>query len=376
MALVSRSISSPVGVRNGQAMMPNQPKDLNTVTDLFDRIPTAKGGSAEIGGVWATDRNTLITEITAQIITFQTTNARPVTDGVIDPGGGTLKLMNRLAADPPPGSITAKVMPAPDNEEIGPAVMAVVDVAKMAGFRPIEPMNVNTHLFRKLVRVENCSINWYGVVIPDSCQGQGATPHINFTPTPDQGHYYDPGYDSFTSWGQLWKDYTWVIGGQVAASGADQILVIPFYKNAQQQNLGDFLVNWQEVISQVITEALISYDPMMLRTDFSFDHIVSSSFSNGYVAHQNFNSQAVGAATMTDFIFDLDGVAGGSHWTPPNGVIYRNRKPPGNANPVGNIWYVGERWGSGFAKIYGGNLNTHAACRNHLLYHGLFMFCA
>jgi len=172
-------------------MMPNLPKDLNTVTDIFDRIPVAKGGSAEIGGVWATDRNLLISEVAAQIVTFQTTNARPVVDGVIDPGGGTLKLMNQLAADPPPGSITAIVMPAPDIEEID-SMFAVADVNLMAGLRPIEPMNVNTHLFRKLVRVENCSINWYGVVIPNSCQGQGAMPHINFTPTPNQGHYFDP----------------------------------------------------------------------------------------------------------------------------------------------------------------------------------------
>ena len=375
MALVFRSITSPVGVRNGQATMPNLPKDLNTVTDIFDRIPVAKGGSAEIGGVWATDRNLLISEVTAQIVTFQTTNARPVVDGVVDPGGGTLKLMNQLAADPPPGSITATVMPAPDKEEIDSG-LAVADVNLMAGLRPIEPMNVSTHLFRKLVRVENCSINWYGVVIPNSCQGQGAMPHINFTPTPNQGHYYDPGYDSFDSWGQLWKDYTWTIGGQVAASGANQILVIPFYKNSQFKSLGDFLLNWQEVVSQVITAALISYDPMMLRTDFSFDRIVSSSFSNGYVAHQNFNGQAVGAANMTDYIFDLDGAAGGSHWVPGNGVIYRNQKPPGNNNPAGNVWYVGGRWGNGFSPIYPGGINTHAACRNHLLYHGLFMFCS
>ena len=374
MALVFRSITSPVGVRNGQAMMPNLPKDLNTVTDILDRIPVAKGGSAEIGGVWATDRNLLISEVAAQIVTFQTTNARPVVDGVIDPGGGTLKLMNQLAADPPPGSITAIVMPAPDIEEID-SMFAVADVNLMAGLRPIEPMNVNTHLFRKLVRVENCSINWYGVVIPNSCQGQGAMPHINFTPTPNQGHYFDPGYDSFDSWGQLWKDYTWTIGGQVAASGANQILVIPFYKNSQFKSLGDFLLNWQEVVSQVITAALISYDPMMLRTDFSFDRIVSSSFSNGYIAHQNFNAQAVGAANMTDYIFDLDGAAGGSHWVPGNGVIYRNQKPPGNNNPAANVWYVGGRWGGGFSPIYPGGINTHAACRNHLLYHGLFMFC-
>jgi hypothetical protein len=374
-ARVSRSVTSAVGIRNGQAAMANLPKDLDTVTEIFDRIPVSKGGTAEIGGLWATDRNLLISEVTGQIIKFQTVNARPAVDGVIDPGGGTLKLLNQLAADPPAGSVTATVMPAPANEGIGPVGLSVADVNLMAGFRPIEPMGVNTDLVRKLVRVENCSINWFGVVIPRYCQGQGAIPHLNFTPTPYQGHYYDPGYDSFASWGQLWDDYTWVIGGQLAASGANQILVIPFYKNSQTTNLGDFLTNWQEVIAEVITAALLSYDPLILRNDFSFDRIVSSSFSNGYVAHQTFNTQAVGAAAMTDYIFDLDGAAGGSHWRPPNGVIYQNRKSPVNNNPVGNIWYVGGRWGSGFLKVYNGNLNTHAACRNHLLYHGLFLFC-
>jgi hypothetical protein len=79
-----------LGVRNGLAQMQNNPKDLATVTDLFDRIHVAQGGSAEIGGVWASERNALIAEVAAQIVSFQTVNKRPVIDGVIDPGGGTL----------------------------------------------------------------------------------------------------------------------------------------------------------------------------------------------------------------------------------------------------------------------------------------------
>ncbi len=79
--------------------MTNTPRDLGIVTDLFDRIPMANGGSAELFGVWSTNRDDLIAEVTAQIITFQTANGRSVIDGVIDPGGGTLKLMNKLAED-------------------------------------------------------------------------------------------------------------------------------------------------------------------------------------------------------------------------------------------------------------------------------------
>src|SRR5438270_335214 len=123
--------------------MPNNPKDLSTIMELFDRIPVAQGGSAEIGGVWATERNSIIDEVTAQIIKFQTVNARPVVDGVLDPAGGTLKLMNQVASDPPAGAVTARVAPPPDGfreDEVNG--IYVVDVNLMDGFRPIQPMVV------------------------------------------------------------------------------------------------------------------------------------------------------------------------------------------------------------------------------------------
>lgn len=378
MARISRRIVAAVGTRNGLTVMPNNPADLAVVTELFDRIPFSNGGSSELGGVWATDRNLLIKEVTDQIVAFQTANGRPVIDGVLDPGGGSLKLMNQLASDPLPGAISAAVVPAPQGYQEdagGPFGIYVADVNLMPGFRPIEPMVVNTDYVRKLVRVEGCSIIWFGVVIPRSCQGQGAVPHINFTPTPNQGGYSDATYDSFGGWGQLWGDYTSVIGGQVAAaSNANQILVLPFYRTSQQRDLGDFTISWREVVAAVVTAALISFDPYLLRDTFTFDRIVSSSFSNGWVAHNKFNTQAVAAAAMTSVLFDLDGVAGGSNWQPSNGVIYQNRTAKVNNNPHGNIWYVGGRWGSRFAQLYPGGINTHAASRNHLLYHGLFRY--
>jgi len=58
----------------------------------------------------------------------------------------------------------------------------------------------------------------------------------------------------------------------------------------------------------------------------------------------------------------------------PKGVIYLNRSAPGRLNPVDRNWYVGGRW-QRFAPFYGGNLNTHACCRNHLLYHAVWDNC-
>jgi hypothetical protein len=378
MASTTVRINAPVGIRYGKSVMANQPGDLATVTELFDRIAFADGGTREIGGLWATDRSALIAEVTAEIVRFQTTNKRPVVDGVIDPGGGTLKLMNQLAAEPSPGALQATVMPAPDGleEAAGPKGVFVVEPSSMPGLKPLRKLVANANYVRKLVRVDGSSITWYGVVVPLTASGQamGRIPHINFTPTPIQGGYIDGNYDSFNGWAGLWNDYTAMIGGQLAASGADQVLVIPFYKTSQQRNLGDFLSSWREVISAVATAALNAVDPYFLRDTFTFDRIVSSSFSNGYVAHQVFNTQAVRAASMTDVIFDLDGQAGGSQWRPANGVIYQNRMTPARANPEGNSWYVGNRWND-FKSLYGGTVNGHAACRNHLLYHGLWLKC-
>jgi hypothetical protein len=375
MAVTTVRITAAVGTRNGRTVMPNHPGDLATVTDLFDRIPFANGGTREIGGLWATNRTLLIAEVTAEIVRFQTVNHRPVIDGVIDPGGGTLRVMNQLAVEPSPAALAARVMPAPDGLAEAPGLhgVHVVDVASVAGFGQMRKFVANANYVRKLVRVDGSSIKWYGVVVPKSGTGQtaGRIPHINFTPTPIQGGYQDGSYDSFGGWGGLWRDYTSVIGGQIAAAGVDQVLVIPFYRTSQQENLGDFLMNWRDVVSAVVTAAMNSVDPLYLRNTYTFDRIVSSSFSNGWRAHRKFHAEAAGAASMTDVLFDLDGVAGGSNWQPPKGVIYQNR-PPGKSNPAGNVWFVGGRWND-FKSIYGGSVNGHAASRNHLLYHGLWL---
>lgn len=373
---MARSISAAVGVRHGFAMMPNLQKDLDTIKELFDGIPVASGGTAGTGRVWSTIRDVLIVELAAQIVSFQTTNKRPVIDGVVDPDGGTLREMNRLSSGVSPtpgGGITATVEAAPNG--LAESVLGGYNVAEpsqLIGTAPFDPTVVRTEYIRKLVRVDGSSIKWFGVVFPMRDGSLvGGKPHLNFTPTPIQGGYRDATYDSFGGWAKLWDDYTTVIGSQVAASGAKQILVLPFYKTGQQQNLGDFLINWREVVAEVVKQAIFSIDIFFLRDGYNFDRIVSSSFSNGWVAHKGFNTNAAGASSMTDLIVDLDGVAGGSSWTPANGIIYRNRPAPVKTNPVGNVWYVGGRWSPKFAALYGGNLNTHAACRNHLLYHAL-----
>lgn len=382
MATTIVRISAPVGIRNGRVPMTNAPGDLDKITELFDRIPIANGGSMEIGGVWASSDSqldALIAEVTAQIVTFQTVNRLPTIDGVLDPYGGTLRLMNQVAREPGGGGglmplTGARVMPPPGNRSTqvnGQSLVATAESVSGAG--RLVPSWLPISYSRRLVYSPDSDIHWFGVVVPDqAAPGIQSFPHLNFTPTPWQGGYQDPGYEAFSSWGQLWDDYTTVIGGQIAAAGVDQILVLPFYKNSQPKNFGSFNTNWRAVVSDVVTAALLDIDPTCLRDTYTFDRIVTSSFSNGWVAHHHFQTQAQGAADMTIAIYDLDGVAGGSNWVPPNGMIYRNRAiPAGRSNPQGHTYYVGGRWDK-FVPFYGGNINTHACCRNHLLFHGLF----
>jgi hypothetical protein len=361
------TITAAVGIRNGVTTMPNNQADIRTVTGLLDRIPLAKGGTAPTGGLWSDNRAVLISQITVAIVTFQTTNRRPVIDGVVDRDGGTLRLMNQLAG---PGPVTASVV---SSDTGNSQLWVVAEPSSLDGTGPLQPRSISPPLTRKLVSVSGTSIKWFGVVVPLDNSGGiiGGAPHLFFTPSPWQGGYQDPGYDRFALWHGLWDKYTSAIGSQLVVSGVPQILVIPFYRNSQSGNLGAFLTNWREAISAVLTVAVDSIDPLFLRDKFEFDKIFSSSFSNGIVTHKNFNTSGAGAGSMTRIAFDLDGQAAGSRWRPSKGVVYLNTPAPSGLNPVGTSWYVGGR----FAQIrqrYPGTID-HNLCP-FLLLHGLSNF--
>lgn len=319
--------------------MPNNANDLQTITSLFDRIPAGNGGTAATPGLWSSDRTLLIGQVTAAIMAFQTLNRRSVIDGVVDPGGGTLRLMDRLAW---PGPVSASV----EMEDVNSHNWVVANPLSLDGTAPLDPLAISPALTRKLVKVEGSSIKWFGVVIPrdDSGSINGGPPLIFFTPSPWQGGYQDPGYDSFTSWRNLWDKYTSAMGSQLVSSGARQILVIPFYKNSQTGKLGSFLSNWREVITAVLTASINSVDPFYLRNNYQFDEIYTASFSNGITSHQNFHMHGAGASGMTTVSFDLDGQAAGSNWHPSGGVAYFNTPAIGGVNPNGRHWHVGGRF--------------------------------
>lgn len=384
LAKIHVTIQKPVGIRNGWAEQPNQPADVAKICELFDRIPMHLGGTREIPNGWKKDRIPLIEQVTQQITWFQKKHNRPVVDGVVDPGQGTLRVMNEVALDTP----LAPPAPGPSAPSAGPIATPLpakvvppvgdyyvertetddfIDPSSIAGSATMRICKVNTSFWRRLVRVENTSINWFGVLASrNGLNLSSAIPHINFTPTPWQGGYLDNGYEGFTSWMKLWHDYTLNIGCHIAAAGVPQILVIPFYRNTQPNSMGSFMQNWKEAVVSAITVAIQDAVPTALPGLYSFNKIETSSFSNGWIAHFNFHRNGREVAAMTRSVYDLDGFAAGCLWVAPNGVTYRNREVPNGKNPEGNIFYVGKRWPTDTANRLG-----HVYSRDYLLYHGL-----
>jgi peptidoglycan hydrolase-like protein with peptidoglycan-binding domain len=353
----------------------NEATDVMAVQEAFNEIPAELGAPSSV----LTVDGVVTQELIDAIINFQAFQQLPVVDGLINPNKATHQRINQILEGLALAAPMASVASLPESlaQSVGPENSTVADPASLAGLALLQRQSVSYQYQRRLVSVSGSSIKWFGVVLPSPLPSDGTlgVPHLFFTPTPIQGGYIDSNYPDFIGWNQLWDDYTSIIGFQLIASAVKQVLVIPFYRTAQQQDLGSFLTNWQAVTAAVIAAAVDSVDPFYLQDSVPFDSIVSSSFSNGWVAHREFNTKAVGAAAMTTILFDLDGVTAQSTWQPPNGVIYRNQSSPLGVNPDGMNWYVGGRW-SQFASLYpAGSFNTHACCRNHLLYHGLTTFC-
>ena len=241
--------------------------------------------------------------------------------------------------------VSATVNPTPAADRVA-GNFYVASPPSLFGFKPLIQQQVAANYTRRLVSVEGSSIKWFGVVLPDGAVAMEdfAVPHLFFTPRPGQAGYNDAGYETFFSWGPLWDAYTYWIGAQVASSEVKQILVIPFYKDLQsplgnknEPGLGTFLTNWKAVISAVVTAAVNHIDPLMLRTDYSFDSIVTSSFSNGWLAHSSFHGRGAGVSGATIRMFDLDGgapAAGGLLWTTPNGEVLRSDAAAGGEPAV------------------------------------------
>jgi len=141
-----KSISQSVGISNGVTMLPNNQRDLDTITDLLDGVSAASGGTSAITGNWSLERTFLIVEVTAAILAFQVVNNLGAGDGAVDPNGRTLKLLNRLAGDT---RITARL----EREDSNSQAWVVAEPTSVNGTSPLSPRKISPTLIRKLVHV-------------------------------------------------------------------------------------------------------------------------------------------------------------------------------------------------------------------------------
>lgn len=101
---VPQSNSGLSGAVGGRAGAPNRVADQNAVMALLNKIPSQYGGTLHPTGPTnfkAPREGTCDPTLSTQISTFQRTNALPVVDGVVDPGGATWRVLNTLAAGGP-----------------------------------------------------------------------------------------------------------------------------------------------------------------------------------------------------------------------------------------------------------------------------------
>lgn len=372
MAKQAVQLNAAVGLRWGYSPVANQAQDVASVIGLFDRVLSSVGGTSDIPGTWPTDPYTLITGLADLIRAFQARHKLPVIDSVIDPYGKTLKLLNQLAVDAT-NSLFIGETPGFETNNISASV-DFADPASLPGSKPLVAVTAQVNYSRRLVGVLGCSIKWFGVLLPSHVDFTTDTvqPLIFFTPSPLQGKYYDGDYESFKTWTKLWNGYTEKIGGLMCAAGVKQVLVIPFYRTRQRFDLGDFLLQWKDIVSMVVTAAVSDIHPYALGAPFAFDSIVTCNFSNGAAPHRNFQEQGAGVGNATSVLFDLDGRASyeGANWSPAGGIAYRNQTP-GPVNPTANTFYVGGR----FANFGAEHVTmAHRSCNRFLLAHGLSQF--
>jgi hypothetical protein len=351
------TINKAVGIRDGKTILPNADDDMALVIARLNRIPLLDGGRKEtpIGLSGALGRTVLIAELAAAIAAFQTVQIAKGklkakrADGTVDLGGKTIALLSELAGpDPVVPKITRHdpMQVQVDPKAPGSKVPAAAPHS-VSGGGPLQLEWVSSTTTRMIIHVPGQDVSWFGVVIPEKVVANpaGAMPCVFFTPKPGQAGILPGNYNRFmgTAWEDLWERYTRKIGGQLAASGANVILVFPFYTDNQMTNLGSFAADWEDVLELVISTAIDRINPLALRDRFDIGSIMTASFSNGIIAHQTFvtTGRGVASALYQAIIFDARHLSG---WQPKGAVHYLNTKAKSGLNPQGGDWFVGGRF--------------------------------
>lgn len=300
MALTFTDIHSPVGIRNGQTKLTNAPADLAIVTDLFDRISMDNGGSAENFGVWSKNRDDLIQEVADQIVVFQKANGMTVVDGALDPGGRTLKLMNKLAAD----KLVTPIQGNPGWEDWGTDRLPQIIHSKepeidweltLAEPGQLRAMDTRAYVCDKALGTPHIGISWpLGLKKPSAYLiyfhhsiGQEGTDYV------PAGVRFKKGIGDYLI-GRMRGSM------QVALSGKNVCLVVPEPTFAGQ---GIFSYN-----EKLIAETLKEIDADLSEETRDLPPLLVASYSDGLGLMEHFMENCPGLRKSVKAMYDFDGL--------------------------------------------------------------------
>lgn len=248
-----------------------------------------------------------------------------------------------------PAGISIEEQPLTSIPQTVSRSFSVVEPGSVSGIGKVKYTAAEISFERRLYRVEGSSIKWIAVLLPKSLYLE-PIPLIFFMPQPGN----DPAllasdFDGFKGkWPELFRAYTYYIGGQLAAASQCQgALVMPFYADSQAANLGNFNVHWQPIVREILTDALMKKDPLIIRGDqTSFKNIMTAGYSSGVVVHKHFHAKGADVESMTSRLYSLDGKIGPSHWEDwsfSGSIVYKDQEAR-MPNPRGNVYYLANRW--------------------------------
>ena len=224
-------------------------------------------------------------------------------DGLVDPGGNTLRRINAILF--------------PDEVGISPLANAV-DLATNVNrtiWTPDEASLSSEFVFQWTQATGSGQIRyfqldqdvvprWFGVLIPDGTLSFDQI-HIFFHPTPKQANHDDSEYPALGSFKDIFHYLSDDMGAQFCGAQTSRVLVMPLMTEASKSDCGIFPQRWVDIVGCILGRVSLGLD-----LGASFQRVVSvvvSSFSSGIVYSHQFRARANLGSRLAGVI-DFDGI--------------------------------------------------------------------
>lgn len=389
------TLSGPVGIRNGVAQVQNSPVDQGRIIRLLWAIDPGNAGMKGISNPPAAGGpRRCNAELAGAIAAFQAFWTQrgdlTVADGVVDPGGRTLRKLDALANGagpapaPPidPGFIDLNIL---RFQQTLPGTAAALDAPAIVPssvipflFRPVpkgailSSTNVKGTISEFRFKIEkNGAIFWVGAAVPAGTIDFSRV-YIFFHPD-TISVADDASYPTFSGrWRDSVTNYVWELGVQMAAMKAMPVIV-PFMTNASRSNnprTNLFADRGADTLDDIMTAIQISVGQANPRG--AVRQVGVASYSSG-VNHLFRFAEVVGGTGLIGEQIDFDSAyMRSAHKNMPslsgvvNWMVTQSPPPPGRR--IGWLHLPHEA----FRNVHNGKMDTHGKIGN-MMFHSMMM---